>query len=306
MNKKGKVFTLTPIFVPFLVGILLLLLVVSGKMLVSSGNADIPISEKLLRFSVVQIIVYLLPCIVYYFLKGRKLNTPFMISPIGRGNLLFIFASSFMLLSGNLLIKYIYYITSSIQPTGVDYIVSDLTAITGVSPLLIIIALALVPAVCEEFFFRGLVLSEYKIYGTFNSVVFSALCFSMIHFSVEAFPLYFFSGMMLGMTVAVTKSVFVSVTIHFISNVLSIYLSDSFMRVSVQKSGKFFMLFIIATLFLVSTVFVAAATERIFYRRADKNEERPNVKSIENIAPVFLSPGFFGLVLIFILIIIFS
>ena len=106
------------------------------------------------------------------------------------------------------------------------------------------------------------------------------------------------------MTVAVTKSVFVSIAIHFISNVLSIYLSDSFMRVSVQKSGKFFMLFIIATLFIVSTVFVVAIAERIFYRRADKNEERPKERSIDNIAPVYLTPGFFGLVLVFVLIII--
>lgn len=304
MNKKGKVFTLTPIFVPFLAAVLLLLLTVSGKLLVSSGDPEITVTEKLLRFSVVQIIVYILPCIVYYFFKGRKLNTPFMISPVGRGNILFVFVSAFMLLAGNLLIKYIYYISSSFQPTGVDHIVSNLTSISGVSPALIIIAVALVPAVCEEIFFRGLVLAEYKIYGTFNAVVFSAICFAMIHFSVEAFPLYFFSGLVLGMTVAVTKSLFVSIAIHFISNVLSIYLSDSFMRVSVQKSGKFFMLFIIATLFIVSTVFVVAIAERIFYRRADKNEERPKERSIDNIAPVYLSPGFFGLVLVFVLIII--
>lgn len=306
MNKKGKVFTLTPIFVPFLVAVLLLLLIISQKLISSAADAEISVSETLLRFSVVQIIVYLLPCIVYYFFKGRKLNTPFMISPVGRGNVLFVFVSAFMLLTGNLLIKYLYYISSNVQPTGLDHIVSDLTAITDVSPVLIIISVALVPAVCEELFFRGVVLSEYKIYGTFNAVVFSALCFAMIHFSAEAFPLYFFSGIVLGMTVAVTKSIFVSIAIHFISNVLSIYLSDSFMRVSVQKSGKFFMLFIIAALFIISAVFVAAATERIFYRRADKNEERPKEKSVENIAPVYLSPGFFGLVLVFILIIIFS
>ena len=304
MNKKSKTFTLTPIMVPFLVGALLILLIMSGKLLMSESGDGTSVSEQLLKLAVVQIIVYLFPCILYYFLKGRKLNTPFMISPVGHGNVIFIIVSALMLLTGNLFIKYLYYISSFAQPTGVDYIVSDLTSLTGASPLLIIISIAFIPAVCEELFFRGLVFSEYKIYGTFNAVVFSALCFAMIHFSVEAFPLYFYSGMVLGMTVAVTKSVFVSISIHFISNILSIYLSDSFMRVSVQKSGKFFMLFIITTLFILSAVFVITVSERIFYKRADKNEIRPKERSIDNISPVFFSPGFFGLVLLFVLIII--
>ena len=288
---------------PLLVGVLLLLLLINGKLLIAGNENELSASERLLEITVVQLIIYIFPCIVYYFLKGRKLNTPFMLSAVGPGNVVFILFSAFMLLMGNLFIKYLYYISSSVQPTGVDHLVSDLASLEGASPALIIISVALVPAVCEELFFRGLVLSEYKLYGTFNAVVFSALCFAMIHFSVTAFPLYFYSGLVLGMTAAVTKSVFVSMSIHFISNILSIYLSDSFMRVSVQKSGKFFMLFIIASLFILSMVLVVACAERIFYRRAENKEPQPKANSRSHFASVFFSPGFFGLVLLFIIII---
>jgi len=302
--KSEKKHTLTPLAVPLLVSVLLVLLVIGRTLLSGGADADTSVSEQLLRLSVVQIVIYVFPCIIYYFLKGRRLNTGFMLSAVGPGNLLFIFVSTFMLIAGNLLIKYLYYVTGTGKPTGVDHLVSDLSVLADASPAMVLIALALVPAVCEELFFRGLVLSEYKIYGTFNAVMFSAVCFSMIHFSVSAFPLYLFSGVVLGMTAAVTRSVFVSISIHFISNVLSIYMSDSFMRVSVQKSGKFFVLFILMTVFVVSCILVAAVAERICYRRATDNEPRPESRSIDNIAAVFLSPGFFGLALVFLLIII--
>ena len=170
--EKKRSFTLTPIFTPFLAAILLILLSVSGKLFSSYNDIEENPNEFLLLISVVQLIVFVFPCIIYYFLKGRKLNTPFLISPIKPGQIVFVISSALLLVSGNLLIKCFYYIGLGSLPSGVDYLISDTGQLSDANMLTVIISIALIPAVCEELFFRGIVLSEYKIYGTFNAVLF--------------------------------------------------------------------------------------------------------------------------------------
>lgn len=132
MNKKRS-FTLTPIFTPFLSVVLLILLSVSGKILISNSVGENP-NEFLLLLTVVQLIVFVFPCILYYFLKGRKLNTPFLVSPVKPGQIIFIIASALLLISGNLLIKCFYYIGMGSLPSGVDYLISD-TANVSEAPM---------------------------------------------------------------------------------------------------------------------------------------------------------------------------
>lgn len=307
MKNKKQGFSLTPLFMPILTIILLLFITVSGDILKSqAGKLGSPV-ELLLLTAVIQIIVFVFPCIVYYFLKGRQLNTPFMISGFHTGYILFSFISALLLLSGNLLIKCFYYIGTGALPSGIDYVVSNLPGLEDVPQLPVIIAVALVPAVCEELFFRGVLLSEYHVFGGTNAVMFSALSFAMIHFSIEAFPLYFFSGIILGVSACVTKSIFIPMIIHFISNLLSLYLSDTFLRVTVQKSGGFFAAFILAVVFLVFLYLFLSRTESILYRRSDRERllELPH-RSYGNISNVFLSPGFFGLILVFITLTLFT
>ena len=61
----------------------------------------------------------------------------------------------------------------------------------------ITIAFALIPAVTEEFLCRSVFLSEYQSMGMGTAVFFSALLFSFLHFNIHAFPVYFFSGLIL-------------------------------------------------------------------------------------------------------------
>lgn len=303
MNLKKRTFAYTSIFTPFLAAALLVLIAVSGALITAQTRAETQSAELLLTIAVVSLSVFIFPCIVYYFLRGRNLNTPFLIAPIRLGQTFFITASAFLLITGNLLIKCFYYIGQGSLPAGSGYLVSDSARLAEAPFPAVILAVALVPAICEEIFFRGVVFSEYRVYGTFNAVVFSAVSFAMIHFSISSFPLYLYSGLVLGVTAAATGSVLASAIIHFISNILSIYMSDSFLRVTIQKSGGFFAAFIAGALFLLSLVAVFSGGEGILWKiaKSPKTAEIP-VKSAKHFSKVFFSPGFFGLTLIFILI----
>ena len=96
------------------------------------------------------------------------------------------------------------------------------------------------------------------------------------------------------------------IVLHVVSNAMSIYLSDLFIRVTIQKSGAFFVGFVLAMLFAVSLMLMTGRLERIYSGYAQKPpEEGLPPRSVEHLVFVYLSPAFFLLVIVFVLMTIF-
>jgi len=76
----------------------------------------------------------------------------------------------------------------------------------------------LVPAVAEEVFFRGFLMRSMRVYRESMTVLMSALAFSLMHLSVEAFPLYFVFGLFMGMAYLATHSLAAVIAIRFLCN----------------------------------------------------------------------------------------
>lgn len=302
MNSKPRdVLFLAPITTPLLVSLVLILLSVSGKLLANKQSDD----NVFLLISVIQLIVFIFPCVLYYFIKGRRLSTPMFVSAVKPGQFLFLFFSFLVMITGTILIKYFYFMKTGITPSEVNFFVSGIESDESTSILEIIVAFVLVPAICEELFFRGVVLSEYRAFGSFTAVVFSAVCFSLAHFSFEGFPIYFFNGIILGVCAVVCRSVFAPILVHVGSNLLSIYASDLFLRVTIQKCGSFFVFFVLTTVFLLSLILMLSRTENIFWNRSEnppKNEAPSSGGALAGLKIVFMSPAFFVLLFVFVII----
>lgn len=88
--------------------------------------------------------------------------------------------------------------------------------------ILAIVTLALVPAVCEEFLFRGLILNGLRKYGMWFSVLISALLFSLMHMNLLQLPYTFILGVIFGLVVYYTRNIWLSVIMHFLNNATSI------------------------------------------------------------------------------------
>ncbi|MDR0926496.1 MAG: CPBP family intramembrane metalloprotease [Ignavibacteria bacterium] len=87
----------------------------------------------------------------------------------------------------------------------------------------IILLVALVPAVCEEFLFRGYLLRNLLVHHSVGySVCISALIFSLIHFNPIALLPIFIIGVYLGMLYYATGSIFPSIIFHFCNNLFVI------------------------------------------------------------------------------------
>ena len=298
MGEEKSIWYKSPVITtPLLVIFVFILLALSRVILDNQPDNE---SNIFLVISIIQIFALILPCVVYYLLKSRNLSSPLFISLPKPSHIIFTIFTMLLFISGTLLIKYIYYVGGG-QTTSLSGYFDEYAGDTGI--IGIILSLVVVPAVCEEIFFRGVVLSEYRSMGSVNAVIMSSLCFAMLHFSIENFPIYLFAGIIFGFVTVITRSIIPSILIHLVSNSLSVFGSDLFLRVTVEKSGAFFAGFVIVVIFGISLLLVISKLEQIYFSYAEK----PPIttlppSSLSYVPKVFLSPSFIALIAVFVII----
>lgn len=86
-------------------------------------------------------------------------------------------------------------------------------------------ALAIMPAVFEELTFRGLIMSGYKRTGIICSILVSALFFGIMHLSLYQLIYAAAAGIVFGILVQFTNSIFSSMLAHFIINGTQVFVS---------------------------------------------------------------------------------
>lgn len=84
--------------------------------------------------------------------------------------------------------------------------------------LLGLLLFALIPAICEEFLFRGLILNGLRKYGMWVSVLTSAVFFGLMHMSMLQLPYTILLGLVLGFVVYFTRNLAISILMHFVNN----------------------------------------------------------------------------------------
>lgn len=93
---------------------------------------------------------------------------------------------------------------------------------TEMEPFALLVTVAVIPAICEEIFFRGYIQSSYmkngkKGYGVL-AVIISSLLFCLAHFSLYKAPATFIVGLAFGYIAYKTGSVLLPVIFHFLNN----------------------------------------------------------------------------------------
>lgn len=84
---------------------------------------------------------------------------------------------------------------------------------------------AALPAVCEEFLFRGAILSALEPYGTKRAILITALLFTLLHGSIVSAPGIFILGVVMGMIAVYTGSIYGSIVYHTLHNAITMVIS---------------------------------------------------------------------------------
>ena len=105
---------------------------------------------------------------------------------------------------------------------GYSSILSDFTINTFWQYLVYVLVSCLVPAVCEELLFRGVILSGMKQYGAKIAIVISSLIFMLMHGNAEQTVHQFIVGLVVGYLFFATGNLWLGVIVHFFNNFISV------------------------------------------------------------------------------------
>ena len=90
--------------------------------------------------------------------------------------------------------------------------------------LLGIIVIAILPAICEELLFRGIILTTQRAAGGYGAIMVSAIYFAIMHNDISTFLGVFILGIVLGTVTLSTGSIFAAMIVHFFNNLFGFIL----------------------------------------------------------------------------------
>lgn len=214
---------------------------------------------------ILQMMIFLLPGAVWCKFSGENYLSELRFRPFRATALPLIFSAALLIASGGLLLGVLFGGTDTLAQSFslYDTFVSRDTG-TVPSKIYLILAYALIPAICEEFIFRGILCREYEVGGVPRAVVFSALFFALLHFNLANLPVYLFSGVILALTLYATRSLFGAMLAHFLYNIFGLfgqpYINNLY---HITGSMKLF-LFLMILCFLVSAGVFCGEAARLY------------------------------------------
>ena len=144
--------------------------------------------------------------------------------------------------------------------------------------LLSVLTLAVSPAIFEEIFFRGAALSVLSKEKKASAIIISAFLFACAHGSLYMFFSSFFAGIIFGITVYLTDSIFTSMLTHFLNNIM-VYILFTYSNLLSEAGFDDMLIFATVLLFLISVYGAITVTARRY--KKDLRENKPIVNEGE-------------------------
>ena len=165
-------------------------------------------------------IILLIPALLYVLVLRPKTVDGVSMSVVSPTTTILTVVLTFLIMP---LVMFINSITSLFAENSVDTV---LNYIVNNNPLwLNLVIIALLPAVVEEFIFRGLIFNGYKRRNPFMAILLSAALFGLIHMNINQFSYAFAIGVIFGFMAYATGSLLPSILSHFIINGTSVVIS---------------------------------------------------------------------------------
>lgn len=218
-----------------------------------------------LSLCIVQAIAFFAPTLLYYQLKHRRLSSAILVSPMRISHGVFIVFASLLFFSGQILIR-----GAMFKYLGVSAQSAATLTLEGVPQAQPILALCVIPALCEEFFFRGIILSEYRSLGLAKAVILSSVFFAFSHFSFSGFLIYLYAGLILSLITMVCRSVFPAMILHFVNNFVDLYAGKFLENFAAGENDSYFFTFLLVSIFFISLWRVFSRMQHIYMRYAEK------------------------------------
>lgn len=231
-----------------------------------------------------QLALLMLPSFLYIRMKGKGYGRAIRIRPPAPTYIPLLFFAFLLLLSGGFLLSALFGGTRTIGNSSVSF---EDAAPSGVLQALIAVpVLALLPAICEELLFRGILCTELDRRGGLRAVLVGSLLFALFHFDIANLPVYFYAGVLLTLTLYVTDSLIATMIIHALYNVTSLF-GQRYLNAFYSFTGNLeLFLFLLILVFLVSLLFFSMLCARHYRARAEQ-KIRPPRRDIPGVVQLY-------------------
>ena len=224
-----------------------------------------------------QLIIFIAPAAFYLYykleregippLKGMRLRAPRLYQ------LPLLLSATLLLICGNVLISLVFAGTGALE-NGFTLYNTFVSRNNGgfFTTVYLVLAYAAVPAFCEELIFRAMLCREYERYNVLSGIVASAVFFAMLHFDLSLFPVYFFSGILLALTMYATGSVIASMAVHMAFNLTGLFgqpFLNAFYSITGGTGGLF--VFILGMLTILAAALFCTFASKCYSVRAERS-----------------------------------
>lgn len=286
-TKKKRKIVLTPTVVVLATYVLLLLSKLADVTIINREN-------EYYSVVILQLMIFLLPGAIWCkfngegYIKGLRLRLP------KAGSLLLIFSAALLMISGGLLISML---LGGLDSLSQNFSLYDtfISKTDGSIPsnLYLLAAYAIIPAICEEFIFRGILCYEYENGGVLRAVVLSSAFFAMLHFNPVNILVYLFSGAILAMVLYGSRSLIGAMLTHLVYNIFGLF-GQPYMNILYKTTGSSnFFLFLVAFCFLLSAAVFCHEASRLYkkylYEGASSSYRKPVLHTPAQIRASYLS-----------------
>lgn len=169
--------------------------------------------------------------------------------------------------------------------------------VTPLGVVLQILGYAVLPALFEEFAYRGVVLQSLRRYGDWFAILMSAFLFGLLHGNIVQVPFAFLVGILLGYCTVVSGSMWVGIAIHFGNNMLSVL--QSVLEGTIGEDAAYAAIAaVMGALFLIGIIcfaVFASRNKRIFRLRPSRFRYMKHSTALVLFAPtVLISCAYFA------------
>ena len=243
---------------------------------------------------ILQLMIFMLPGAIWCkwsgenYVKGLRLRLPRLSS------LVLILSAAILMISGGLLLSTVF---GGLDSLSSNFSLYDtfISKTDGSIPssMYLFVAYAILPAICEEFVFRGILCYEYESGGVMRAVLFSSVFFALLHFNPVNILTYLFSGMVLALVLYASRSLVGAMLAHFLYNVFGLF-GQRYMSTLWRITGSSaFFLFLVAFCFLLSGAVFCREASRLYkkylYEGASSSYRKPILATHEQKRASYIS-----------------
>lgn len=177
------------------------------------------------------IIVFVIPAALYFVSTKQSIRKVLRLNPISAENI-------FLIIIFSILIQpFINFISGVSSLFFVNSVTQYLMDTEGISLFTLVLTMAVIPALGEELFFRGIIFSDYECFGSVAACILCGLMFGIMHMDAQQFLYAFIMGAIFCFMVYKTNSVFASVLSHFTINATQVIYSKLAFWALIKSGG---------------------------------------------------------------------